>query len=213
MKILFISLTIVLLSIYTIYWFVVFLKKRLRDKTTSSLPFFGLLALISALTVYDIILIIGLMSTNRELIEEYGKETISKTVAFTTTAIAEGFGKTSDHFENKWEINYLNSFEQIEIRLIDYKTFRHNDQRLNISLDIEFKNSNKSNTELNLNTISNKNYILISEDRETFYPLEFDHEQTLGNLPIGKTRLLMTGLIPIDFKPKQIKIGNQLHEL
>jgi hypothetical protein len=186
-----------------------FLKKKMTKQKTSVLPFFLLLSTISGLIVYDVILIFGLMATNSEKITDYGKTAISNTVQFTSTAILEGFGETSDYFENKWESNYINYFEQVDIKLISKESKPYNEQRSQISLDIEFNNHNPSENELFLNTISNNNYILISEDNETFYSLEFDFKQSVNKIPSGKTRLIMKGLIPLDFTPTTIKIGEK----
>ena len=209
MKIIITSVAIALLILYSVYWFVILLHNKIAKKKTSSLPFFGLLLTIFGLIVYDIILIFGLMATNNEKITPSGNTDIPNTVEFTTSAILEGFGKSSDYFENKWESNYIKYFEQVDVKLISSETTTYNEQKNRITLDIEFDNHNVSKNELKLSTLSDNSYILISDGSEIFYPLEFDFEQPADRIPTGKTSFIVKGLVPLDFTPATIKIGNR----
>ena len=141
------------------------------------------------------------MATNSEKITSYGETNIPNTVEFTTTAIIEGFGKSSDYFENNWESNYIKYFEQVDVKLISSETTTYNQQRNRITLDIDFDNHNVSENELKLSAIS--------DGCEMFYPLEFDFEQAANKIPTGKTSFIMKGLVPLDFTPTTIKIGNR----
>jgi hypothetical protein len=203
-----ISLIKVLLIALTIVWLVRYLKAKKSGESKSFLPLFAYVAAIIALLILNIVLIIGYLYENRNEIADIGKEAISTTIEYTSTAILEGFGKTADHFEEKWDEEDLKNLDEIDVKVIDYYFENSDSLRQEITIDIEFNNNGEK--DVSFYNIESNNYILISKNGDSFYPISFVNRQNTHVINKETTNLLVMAKVPLDFELKTIKVGNRI---
>lgn len=173
----------------------------------------SLIVVIGILCVYDIYLGVSLANQNKNEILDYGQKAIASTVEYGTTAIFEGIGKTVDHFQEKWEDNYMTQLKNVDVEIKEITKESIDDKDDKVFIDLIFNNKNSESDRLNLGHISDNNYILISDEDGLYYPLKISNNQYDNFLPTGKTVLKFEGIIPSTMQVEYIRLLDERVEI
>ena len=154
-------------------------------------------------------MVFSYLNENKEEILDAGQKAISNTIEYGTTAVFEGIGQSIDHFENKWEEEYIRRLKKVEFEIQDYNLEPLDSNLSTINLSVIAINNNEDKEWLNLGDLDKNNYVLISDENELFYPLNFTTNQYENFLPKGKTVLRFQGQVPSKAKLKYFRVLNE----
>lgn len=159
-----------------------------------------------ALAVYDIYLGASLVVENKDEILGYGQKAVSNTVAYGTTAVFEGFGKSFDHFEEKWDADYVRQLRNVDLEVKAMRKDSVDEVNDKVTVDLVFNNRNSGDDRLSLSHISELNYILIGDTSELYYPVVLPANHNTRYLPAGKSAVTFEGIVPKDLEIKYVRL-------
>ena len=96
-----------------------------------------------------------------------GQDLISSAISFGTVTILEGFGKTYDHFQNKWEAQSIAKVEKLKFAII---SMNKRDKGIHIVFSV--KNSGAKNINL-------QEMILLKDEQGLCYPLKISNAEQI----------------------------------
>ena len=140
---------------------------------------------------------------------EAGKTAISNTVAFGTEAVFEGFGKSIDHFDQKWEKAYQKKLENISIETSAIKRFSIGNNKDSIVLAGIMHNKNPEDERIDLVSLLEYNYLLVKGSNELFYPVKILSKVSIQFIPSGKTEFTFHTAMPDTIKPIAFRLSDQ----
>ncbi len=199
-----------LLIVFTIYWVIKTVKKKLEGNKINILPFFGLTICTLIAGVFCIYSILSFLNDNRGKIANMGQEAISNTVEYTSVAVLEGLGKTVDHFENKWDKKRLDALGNLKVSINKFDSTRLSETIVKIEMEVEIEN-NELDQDFYLKDIETDNYLLIGDSKDLVYVLKF--KEAKGKLIKGKSNHLVTVLVDPGYKPVYIRLGDSIVEI
>jgi hypothetical protein len=193
------------------------ISKKLKKETVdlkSNLIFVSLLVLIlGGLILFNIYLISSKIIENKDQILGYGQKAISSTVDYGATAVFEGLGSTIDHFDTKWDASYSVQLKKVDIKIKSLTRKSINETSDSLKVNVLFNNRNIDGEKLNLSHISDKNYLLVGGKDSIYYPIKIRNNQYNNYLPLGKTVLMVEGIVPKDLDIKYIRLLNTVKEI
>ncbi len=189
------------------------IKAKLNDEENrpSKTMLYSLLALIVCLGLYNTYLIIDYLNTNKEKILNAGQKAISNTIEYGTTAVFEGIGQSLDHFEEKWEDDFIIKLELIDFEVQKYEIKKIDSTSSIIEVDVIATNNHDEDW-ITLGDLDRNNYVLIGDKNDLFYPMYFrDSDLQRYELTIapGKHLLEFSGQIPSNTEVKYFRILNK----
>lgn len=118
-----------------------------------------------------------------EKTSDVGRELISRAVNFGTVSVLEGFGKTSDHFNEKWRRETLADVKCLELSVLSSQVTANGDQT---SMRVVLGVKNTAAKPIDFNDIIERQHILLKDSKGMCYPLEqVDYDNSA--LPAGET--------------------------
>ena len=136
-------------------------------------------------TYLSIIIVLGAISGYHLLTSSYylakkgtrmvidkGQELVSSAISFGTVTILEGFGKTYDHFQNKWETESLAKVEKLKFSIISM-------QKRDGGIHIVFSVKNSGTKSIDLEEMINHELILLKDGNNLCYPLKITNAEQI----------------------------------
>lgn len=133
-------------------------------------------------TYLSIIVVLGAVSGYHLLTSSYylakkgthmvidkGQDLVSSAISFGTVTILEGFGKTYDHFENKWEKESVAQVDNLKFEIISMQKI---EKHIDAPIRIVFSVKNSGTKSVNLNEMIRDELILLKDERGLCYPLK-----------------------------------------
>ena len=138
-----------------------------------------------ATTYLSIIIVLGAISGYHLLSSSYylakkgthmvidkGQELVSSAISFGTVTLLEGFGKTYDHFQNKWEKETLSKVEKLKFSIISM-------QKRDGGIHIVFSVKNSGTKSIDLEEMINHELILLKDGNGLCYPLRVTNTEDI----------------------------------
>lgn len=101
-------------------------------------------------------------------VADAGQKLITATVDFGTVSILEGFGKTADHFNEKWREETLAEVKTLQFTVVSCEETKNNEE-LVIHLVLGIKNT--GGKPVDFNSIVEHQHILLKDSNGMCYPL------------------------------------------
>lgn len=114
------------------------------------------------------------------MVVDTGQEMVSSAISFGLVTIIDGFGKTSEHYEKKWEKNKLNERNNMEFKIIGLSKKSQND---NTILHITFSSKNNSEHIVKLNDLIKDELILLKDKKGLCFPLTLSNGREITIAP------------------------------
>ena len=114
---------------------------------------------------------------------DVGGELITAAVDFGSVSVLEGFGKTADHFSEKWRAEALSRVKSLEFSVVSCTEASDGDRRV-MHLVLGIKNT--GDKPVDFNNIVQQQHILLKDPKGMCYPMD-GAEHANSVLPAGLT--------------------------
>ena len=111
-----------------------------------------------------------------------GQDFVSSAISFGMVTIIDGFGKTSEHYEQKWENKKLTESSKMEFAIISVKERKDKNKSI---VHITFSAKNGSNKTISLNQMIRDELILLKDKNGLCFPLKLSDNRELTIAPHG----------------------------
>ncbi len=190
------------------------IRNKANDKPVKNKALlFALPLLLIIFSFYDGYLVLSYLNQNKEKILDAGQSAISNTVEFGATAVFEGVGQSWDHFEEKWEDDFVRKLKKVDVELKSIMSTIVDKEHNSVVVDVIYTNNNTAKDELSIDGIGRNNYILLDDENEVYYPVRIENKDNYNFLPSGKTMLQLTGVVPSDTKITSLRLLNQKYNV
>lgn len=121
-----------------------------------------------------------------------GQDVISGTVKYFSVAVLEGVGQTYEHFEAKWDKEQIESFKDLELRVVSVKKeMQHGKDLLHLMLEV----SNVSKKSIDFNELVTHQLLLLKSKNEAYAPLTLNGRAKSMDIPAGTTIMLQVDIL------------------
>ena len=107
-----------------------------------------------------------------QMVIEKGQDLVSSAISFGTVTILEGFGKTYDHFQNKWEKESIAKAEKLKFTIISM-------QKRDGGIHIVFSVKNSGSKSIQLQEMIKHELILLKDEKGLCYPLKIANSEPI----------------------------------
>jgi len=214
LSIILVSILIPVLIFFSIILIIRAIRKKVKGERITNFPILIALPFIVVfLGVYDGFLILSSLNDNKYKILDAGQSAISNTIEYGTTAVFEGIGQSFDHFEEKWEDDYIRRLRKVEVEIKNASTTFVDDTHEIVTVDVIFNNHNNEADYLSIHSLGTQNYLLLGDENEVYYPVNILNKENYNYLPSGKTMLQITGQLPKGAKLSLLRLLNEKHKV
>ena len=176
------------------------------------------------ITMYiSILILLGLFSGYKFLTSSYhitkkgvgyvvdkGQDLVSSTISFGMVTILDGFGKTSEHYKQKWENEKINKSNKMKFSIIAIKEKKDGDKP---TLHITFSSKNSSNKIVSLNQMVKDELILLKDKKGLCFPLTLSNNREITIAPHGSLVSEVDVILPDGVSIKEFVTPNQVLSL
>ena len=140
-------------------------------------------------TYLSIIVVLGAVSGYHLLTSSYylakkgthmvidkGQDLVSSAISFGTVTILEGFGKTYDHFQDKWEAQSIAKAEKLNFTIISIQKI---EKQIDSGVHIVFSVKNSGSKTIHLQEMINHELILLKDKKGLCYPLKIANIESI----------------------------------
>lgn len=158
---------ILLLGLAVYKWY----KKKPIDLMTPIVTtYLSIIVVLGAVSGYHLVTSsYYLAKKGTHMVIDKGQDLVSSAISFGTVTILEGFGKTYDHFENKWEKESVAQVDKLKFTIISIEKLENH---LDAPLRIVFSVQNSGTKSINLDEMIEHELILLKDEKGLCYPLK-----------------------------------------
>lgn len=203
----FISGIVLLYQLYSL------IRKKLRNEAISLKKIIlGLginLLVTGGLTAASIFFTGKYILENSAKILSKSQDTASDIIGHGSTTLAEGIGKSMQHFEEKWKKEEQKIIADISIEMLDK---RRDSMDLNndlLVIKLKFDNKHSADEKITLNAIEQYQYLFIGDKDSIIFPLQLEKSEINNALPQGKTIQTAKVKIPKNYTPVFVRFYQQ----
>ena len=140
------------------------------------------------------------------LVVDTGQNLVSSAISFGMVTIIDGFGKTSEHYEKKWEEEKLKKSNKMEFSIISLKEQKDGNKPI---LHITFSSKNRSNQTITLNQMVKDELILLKDEKGFCFPLTLSDSREMTIAPYGSLVSEVNVILPNGISIKEFVTPNQ----
>jgi hypothetical protein len=139
-----------------------------------------------------------------------GQDFVSSVISFGMVTIIDGFGKTSEHYEKRWEDKKLTQNSKMEFSIVSIKEKNGGDKPI---LHITFSSKNGSNRTISLNQMVKDELILLKDDKGLCFPLTLTDNREITIAPNSSLVSEVDVVLPEGVSIKEFVTPNQVLSL
>lgn len=140
------------------------------------------------------------------LVMDKGQDMVSSAISFGMVTIVDGFGKTSEHYEKKWEDAKLHERNSMEFKIIALNKKTKEDKSI---LHITFSSRNHSNHIISLNRLVRDELILLKDEKGLCFPLTLSDNREITIAPNASLVSEVDVVLPQGVSIKEFITPNQ----
>lgn len=203
----FISGIVLLYQLYSL------IRKKLKNEDISlknTILGLGINLLVTGgLTAADIYFTGKYLLENSAKILSKSQDAASDIIGQGSTTIAEGIGKSMDHFEEKWKEEEQKIMADISIEILDKKRDTMDATHDLFVVTMKCNNNHPADEKISLNTIEEQQYLFIGDKDSIIFPLQFEKSENNNTLLHGKTIQKAKVKIPKNYNPAFVRFYKQ----
>jgi len=139
-----------------------------------------------------------------------GQDLVSSAISFGIVTLTDGLGKTSEHYQQKWEREKLIQSNKMEFSIIAIKEKKDGEKPM---LHITFSSKNGSNKTISLNQIIRDELILLKDSKGLCFPLKLSNNRELTIAPHSSLVSEVDVVVPDGVSIKEFITPNQVLSL
>ncbi|MCK4442693.1 MAG: hypothetical protein KAU90_11860 [Sulfurovaceae bacterium] len=139
-----------------------------------------------------------------------GQDLVSSTISFGMVTIFDSFGKTTEHYEQKWENQKINKSNRMKFSIISIKEKKDGDKP---TLHITFSSKNDSNKIVSLNQMVKDELILLKDKKGLCFPLTLSDNREITIAPHSSLVSEVDVIVPDGVSIKEFVTPNQVISL
>ena len=156
-------------------------KEPIALMTPIVTTYLSIIAVLGAVSGYHLLTSsYHLAKKGTEMVIEKGQDLVSSAISFGTVTILEGFGKTYDHFQNKWEKESIAKAEKLSFSIISMKKI---EKETDAGVHIVFSVKNSGSKNIHLEEMIKHELILLKDEKGLCYPLKIANSEPIDVHP------------------------------
>jgi len=134
-----------------------------------------------------------------------GQDLVSSVMSFGMVTIIDGFGKTAEHYEQKWEQQKVAQSDKMSFSIVAVEVIKDANKPM---IHITFSAKNSSNQIVSLNQMIKDELILLKDDRGLCFPLTLSDNREITIAPNSSIVSEVDVLLPKGVTPKAFMTPN-----
>jgi len=128
-----------------------------------------------------------------------GQDLVSSAMSFGMVTIIDGFGKTAEHYEKKWEHQKVAQSDKMSFSIISVQESKNRDKPI---IHITFSAKNNSSQIVSLNQMIKDELILLKDDKGLCFPLNLSNNREITIAPHSNIVSEVDVALPKGVSPK-----------
>jgi len=134
-----------------------------------------------------------------------GQDLVSSVMSFGMVTIIDGFGKTSEHYEKKWEHQKVAQSDKMSFAIVAVGEKKDGDKPI---VHITFSAKNNSNKIVSLNQMIKNELILLKDDKGLCFPLTLSENREITIAPNSSIVSEVDVVLPKGVSPRAFMTPN-----